>query len=327
MTTDETQTAHDASPITDHGSRITDYGSRITDYGSPNPQSPIPNPRSLFRRYFPLIKSLQTGLLLVTGLAGYMSGRCPVLTWATLLGLTASLFLAISGSTALNMVYDRDIDARMKRTCGRPLPTGQVTPAAALLLGLGFSAAGVGGAAAMDLRYGLVVFAGLFFDVVIYTVWLKRRTPYSIIFGGIAGGMPVLAGRTLAVGGLDAVGLLLALAVVLWIPTHIMTFSIRHEQDYRAAGIPTFPSAYGVATTRALIALSSVAAGVAMVAAALLLGMEWGYLRLLGVLSAGLLALAVGSVARPSDRAYFGVFKYASVYMLGSMALLTAAAL
>ncbi len=296
-----------------HESRVTDHGSRGTHH--------------VLRRYWPLIKSLQTGLLLITGLAGYMSGRCPVLTWQTLLGLAGSLFLAISGSTVINMVYDRDIDARMRRTCGRPLPTGQVTPRAALLLGLVFSAAGVGWAAAMNLRYGLVVFAGLFFDVVIYTIWMKRRTPYSIIFGGIAGGMPVLAGRTLAVGGLDAVGLLLAVAVVLWIPTHILTFSIRHEQDYRAAGVPTFPSAYGVGATRTIIALSSLAAGVAMVIAALLLGMEWGYLRLLGVLSAGLLALALGSLTRPSERAYFGVFKYASVYMLGSMLLVTMAAL
>ena len=163
--------------------------------------------------------------------------------------------------------------------------------------------------------------------MVVYTIWLKRRTPYSIIFGGIAGGMPVLAGRTLAVGGIDAVGLLLALAVILWIPTHIMTFSIRYEQDYRAAGIPTFPSAYGVATTRTLIALSSLAVGAAMVVAAVLLGMSWGYLRLLGVLSGGLLALAVGSLARPSERVYFGVFKYASVYMLGAMLLVAVAAL
>ncbi len=274
------------------------------------------------RLYWTLIKSLQTGLLLATGLAGYMSCRCPLLAWQELLGLAGSLFLAISGSTVINMVYDRDIDARMKRTCGRPLPAGLIGCVEALLLGLGLSAAGVGWAALLDLRYGAVVLAGLFFDVVIYTLWLKRRTPYSIIFGGIAGGMPVLAGRTLGVGGIDGVGLLLALAVVLWIPTHIMTFSIRHEQDYRSASIPTFPAAYGVAATRTIIALSSLAAGTAMMSAALLLGMQGGYLHLLGLLSAGLLALVTRSLVRPSDRANFGVFKFASIYMLGAMAVL-----
>ncbi len=122
-----------------------------------------------------LIKSLQTGLLLTTGLAGFMSARCPVFNLPTILGLTASLFLAISGSTVLNMWYDRDIDARMARTCHRPLPAGLVEPKEALLLGLLLAASGTGWALLIDPLYGLVVIAGLFFDVGVYTVWLKRR--------------------------------------------------------------------------------------------------------------------------------------------------------
>lgn len=280
------------------------------------------NALSVFRRYWSLIKSLQTGLLVVTGLAGYMSGRCPVLSWPTLLALAGSLFLAISGSTVLNMVYDRDIDARMVRTCWRPLPKGLVKVREALLLGIALSGAGIGWALALNLKYGLLVGAGLFFNAVVYTVWLKRRTPYAILFGGIAGGMPVLAGRTLAVGQVDAVGLLLALAVLLWIPTHIMTFSIRYEADYRRAGIPTFPAAYGVPTTRKIIALSSLAAALAMVAAAALIGVGHGHLGLLGLLSIGLLGLVGLSLIRPSERLYFALYKYASIYMLASMLVL-----
>src|SRR5512142_413735 len=94
--------------------------------------------------YWSLIKSLQTGLLLVTGLAGYMSARCPTHGWTTLLALTGSLFLAISGSTVLNMVYDRDIDALMQRSCQRPLASGRIPAANALRFGLMLSAAGVG---------------------------------------------------------------------------------------------------------------------------------------------------------------------------------------
>jgi protoheme IX farnesyltransferase len=273
------------------------------------------------RAYWTMIKSLQTGLLLVTGLAGFMSGRCPVLNWQTLLGLAGSLFLAISGSTVLNMVYDRDIDTQMARTCRRPLPAGRVTVREALWLGLILSCAGVGWALMLAPSYGAVVLAGVLCDVIFYTVWLKRRTPYAIVFGGIAGGIPVLAGRTLAVGRIDAVGLLLALAVLLWIPTQFMTFSIRHAADYRRAGIPTFPAAYGTAATRRIIAFSSLAAALAVVAAALLLGLNGGYLRLLNVLSAGLLGLVGLSLIRPSDKVNLGLFKYASVYMLGSMLL------
>jgi protoheme IX farnesyltransferase len=277
--------------------------------------------RRRFSVYWKLIKSLQTGLLLLTGLAGYMSARCPVITWRTLLALTGSLFLAISGSTVLNMVYDRDIDAKMKRTCNRPLPLGEVSVTEALVLGASFSALGVGWAFTLSPLYGTVVFAGFFFDIVVYTLWLKRRTAWSIVWGGIAGGMPILAGRTLGVGQIDWIGLLLSMAVLLWIPTHIMTFNLRHKADYQRAGVPTFPSVYGDRMTNIAIALSTVIASLAMGIAAYGIGMTWGYLRVLAVLSAGLLILAVSSVVRPSVRLNFGLFKFASIYMLSSMLL------
>ena len=149
------------------------------------------NLREKLRVYWQLIKSLQTGLLLITGLAGFMSACCPLFAWPALLAMLGTLFLAISGSTILNMVYDKDIDARMKRTANRPLPSGQVDANEALLVGLMLAWLGVGGAFALSPLYGLVVFAGLFFDGVIYTMWLKRRTSWSIIWGGIAGGMPI----------------------------------------------------------------------------------------------------------------------------------------
>jgi len=233
------------------------------------------------RLYWQMTKSLQTGLLLSTGLAGYMSARCPVQTWQMLLALAGSLFLAISGSTVINMVLDRDIDALMPRT----------------------------------------VFAGLFFDVVVYTIWLKRRTPWSIIWGGIAGGMPALAGRALGLGAIDWIGLMFALAVLLWIPTHIMTFSLRYREDYAKAGVPTFPSAYGERTTSIIIALSSIATAIAMAFAAYGIGITWGYMRLLIILSCGLLALAISSIIRPSFKMNFSLFKFASLYMLSSMLL------
>ena len=279
------------------------------------------------RAYWTLTKSLQTGLLLVTGLAGYSSARCPVMTWQVLLPLAASLFIVISGSTVLNMVHDRDIDAIMKRTCMRPLPAGLVTPAEALLFAAGLCIAGLAWASALSPLYALVVFAGLFFDVAIYTLLLKRRTAYAIIIGGLAGGMPVLAGRVLATGRIDSIGLLLALAVVLWIPTHIMTFSIRYAEDYARAAIPTFPSTYGVQTTRILISVSSVGAAVVVMAAALLIGMSWGYMGFLALLGVGLLGLAVANIVRPSPRLNFGMFKYASLYMLSSMLLVVAGAI
>lgn len=277
--------------------------------------------KAKFRLYLPLFKSLQTGLLLSTGLAGYMSTHTtPDLN--ILLGLAASLFLAISGSTILNMWFDCDIDTVMSRTHNRPLASGKVSRQEALRLGLALSLADVGWAVALDTLYGLIVFAGLFFDVIVYTIWLKRRTCWSIVWGGVAGGMPILAGRALAVGQIDLIGLLLAMAVLFWIPTHILTFSMRYFDDYQVALVPTFPSTYGFEATRAIIALSAIIAAASIGVAGVMIGVQAGALRLMVVLSSGLLLLSFATIFRPSERLIFSLFKYASVYMLSSMILL-----
>lgn len=278
---------------------------------------------SIRYKYWPLIKSLQTALLLITGLAGYMSSRCPISHISTILALTGSLFLAISGSTVLNMWFDRDIDARMGRTQKRPLPLGLVKPNEALRFGLVLSFLGVGWAIILDPLFGFVVLGGLFIDVIVYTVWLKRRTAWSIVWGGISGGMPILAGRVLGLGELDWVGFALAASVLFWIPTHIMSFNIRYIKDYKNAGVPTFASVYGIDATRKIIAASSVIAATIMGISAYGIGITVGYSRIMAIMSLGLLILAVSSAIKPSEKLNFGLFKYASVYMLASMLLIS----
>ena len=118
--------------------------------------------RTKLKQYWPLIKSMQTALLTVTGIAGYMSARCPFTHWTTMTGLVASLLLSISGSTVLNMWYDRDIDSVMNRTHHRPIASGVVSAKEALLLGLVLSAAGVGLAALLSPLYGLLIFATIY---------------------------------------------------------------------------------------------------------------------------------------------------------------------
>ena len=273
------------------------------------------------RSYWQLTKSLQTGLLVLTGVAGYFSTH----TGGTLhlvLGLVGSLYLAIIGSTVVNMWYDRDIDARMYRTCWRPLPTHRVSPTEALVLGLGLSALGIGWALHLSPLFSLVVFAGWFFDVFVYTLWLKRRTAWSILWGGLAGGMPVLAGRVLATGRIDLVGVLLALAVLFWIPTHIVTFALRYDEDYRRAGVPTIPIAYGPRFAYSMIAASAVLAALTMLLAAWAIGATSGIRQMLVVLSVALAFLAFTNAARPTPRRNFLLFKFASLYMMGSMLLL-----
>jgi len=274
------------------------------------------------RMYWSLTKSLQTGLLLVTGLAGYFSARCP---WhsnelVALLGVT--MFLAIAGSTVLNMVWDRDIDAKMARTCWRPLPAGRINVTEAAALGITMSVLGIGGAWLVQPLYSAFIFAGWFFDVVVYTMWLKRRTPWSILWGGIAGAMPILAGRALGTGTIDAIGMLLALAILFWIPTHILTFGIKYAEQYRAAGVPILPNTYGEWITRMLLGLSTALAVVAMLLAAWHIRIPWNYFHIALWLGGALLGAALLSVVRQSPRLNFVLYKFASLYMLGAMILI-----
>jgi len=275
------------------------------------------------KAYAGMLKNLQTGLLVITGLAGYSSGR-PVSALPEALALTGSLFLAVGGSTVLNMVIDRDIDATMPRTANRPLPSGAIAPPQALIFGLALALAGILWAGRLQPLYGTVVFAGLFFDVVVYSLWLKRRSPWSIVWGGIAGGMPALAGRVLATGQIDLTGLLLALAVLLWIPTHIMTFSIKYAGDYRAAGVPVFPNHYGVRVTRWIIAASTVSAAVVMLWSVYRIGVAGGLLWAARGLGGLLCAFTLISLLRPTPRLNLILYKAASLYMLGSMIVLIA---
>lgn len=271
--------------------------------------------------YWSLTKSLQSSLLLLTGLAGYLSARVPF-NVPHLVQLIPSLFLAICGSTILNMWWDRDIDARMERTHMRPASSGRLPAGEVLALGVITSALGLGASLLIDRLYGVVVLAGWFFDVVVYSMWLKRRTCWSIVWGGVAGAMPVLAGRVLAVGSVDATGLLLACSVLFWIPTHTLTFSLKFDADYRLACVPTFPSRYGEQLTRLMIAASSVLAALTMSVAAIWIGAAEGIVAVIILLSAVLLFLAATAVIRPSDRANLQLYKYASLYMMLSMVLL-----
>jgi len=277
---------------------------------------------AILRDYWSLIKSRQTALLLYTGLAGFFS--VPHGQWAAtaLPGLVGSLLLAISGATVLNMVYDRDIDAVMARTAKRPLAAGRLNPRNAALFGLLVSFLGVAWGVSTAPLFGLVVLAGWVLDVVVYTVWLKRRTAWSIIWGGLSGGMPVLAGRVLSIGHVDGLGILLALTVLVWIPTHILTFSIKYAEDYGRAGVPVLPNVYGVQTTQSVVGFSTVLAAAAMLIAIWLLALPQAYVGVAAALGMVLMGLAATALVFPSVQGNLRLFRYASVYMVASMGLL-----
>jgi protoheme IX farnesyltransferase len=222
----------------------------------------------------------------------------------------------------LNMFFDRDIDALMLRTTGRPLPSNLVHPVEALILGVGLTLGGVVWAFSLHPLFGFIVFLGVILDALVYTVWLKRRTPLAILIGGLAGGMPVLAGRALAVGTLDLSAILLAAGVLFWIPTHIMPFTIKYCEDYGRAGVPIFPGAYGVKTTRVVIAVSTMLAVIILAFSGWMIGVSLLLQWILWLLGGLLMTLVMVSVLKNNKKLDFILYKGASLYMFGTMLVL-----
>lgn len=216
--------------------------------------------RSVLRDYYQLAKPRIVFLILVTTVAGMWlaAGGPPapgIVGW-TLLGTA----LAAAGGGVLNCYVDRDLDRLMERTRHRPLPAGRVSPRAALAYGMALSAAGP---AVLALRVnGLaaaLALAGTLYYVLVYSVWLKRRTPQNVVIGGAAGAVGPLIGWAAVTGRLDLPAWILFLVVFLWTPPHFWALSLFAQEDYRRAGLPMLPVVRGEGETRRQIALYSLA--------------------------------------------------------------------
>ncbi len=268
--------------------------------------------------YSELIKGKQTFLLLFTGIFAYLiSGYPDKLDFGILLLLLASLFLAVSGSTMLNMYWDRDIDAIMERTKDRALPSGKVSPAFVLWHGIIFSTIGVGIAYFINIVTMIVIFAGLFFDVVIYTMLLKRRTKWSIIFGGISGGLPAMAGRTTITAVVDEIAILFLLIILLWIPLHILSLALlpANIEGYGKAKVPMWPIASSVEQTRFVITVAALLNGVLLVYIAYPLKIHIITRIPLYLMGFAMTYHSIRNFINPSHEKTFKLFKFASIFM------------
>lgn len=196
--------------------------------------------------YYQLTKPRIQVLLLITT-AGAMwiasHGRVdPVLLLATLVGGS----LAASSANAFNCLIDRDIDQLMERTRRRPLPAGRVKPYHAALFALALA-----GLSFVDLLVfanlfsALLALSGIGFYVVIYTLWLKRSTPYNIVIGGAAGAIPPLVGWAAVTGSLNLSALMLFSIIFVWTPPHFWALAMMIREDYRKAGVPMLPVVVG----------------------------------------------------------------------------------
>ena len=208
-----------------------------------------------WRDLLALTKPKVMRLVVYTGAAGLLAAPGPV---NIILGFTAVLCIALAAGAAgaLNQWYESDIDALMKRTANRPLPAGRMTRQTALHFGVGLSVFSV---VLMELATNLVAAAWLavsiLFYVLIYTVWLKRRTAQNIVIGGAAGAFPPLIGWVAATGHVTTMPILLFAIIFLWTPPHFWALSLFVRMDYAKAGVPMMPVVAGLASTRRQVLL------------------------------------------------------------------------
>ena len=228
-----------------------------------SPQAAIP---AEWRDFVALTKPRVMTLVVFTGLAGMLAAPVQL---HPVLGFTAILCIALGAgaAAALNMWYEADLDAKMKRTRNRPLPAGRMTREAALQFGVWLACFSVAlmGLAANWLAAGVLAVSILFY-VLVYTVWLKRRTPQNIVIGGAAGAFPPVIGWAAATGDVTLLPLLLFTIIFLWTPPHFWALSLFVRSDYANAGVPMLPVVSGPTVTRQQIALYTVPMAAAAIA-------------------------------------------------------------
>jgi protoheme IX farnesyltransferase len=280
-----------------------------------------------WRDLFALTKPRVMSLVVFTGLSGLLAAPVPV---HPVLGFTAVLCIALGAGAAgaLNQWYEADLDAKMKRTANRPLPAGRMTRQTALHFGVGLAIFSV---ILMDLAANhlaaAVLAISILFYVLVYTVWLKRRTAQNIVIGGAAGAFPPLIGWAAATGDVTTLPILLFAIIFLWTPPHFWALSLFVRTDYANAGVPMLPVVAGIASTRRQILLYTLP----MIAAAIApwaLGLTgWIYGAASVALNAVFLVLAFAVAAnKATESKAMGpekrLFAFSILYLFGLFAAL-----
>ncbi len=268
------------------------------------------------RDYLALMKPRIIVLLLITTFTTMIVAAPHHLALGTLLLTLLGGTLAAGSANAFNMYVDRDIDAVMRRTCLRPVPSGRLRPAQALAFG---AATGLLSIVVMawgvNLTAAALSTAGILFYVGVYTLWLKRTTPQNIVIGGAAGAIPPLVGWAAATGQIGLPAVVLFAIVFLWTPPHFWALALGKADDYRAAGVPMLPVVRGDGETRWQIFVYSLV----LSAATLLLyvplhALGAVYLLAAALLDAAFIALA-WAVLNRRRRAEMALFGYSIVYL------------
>lgn len=200
--------------------------------------------------YAILLKPRVMSLVLFTGIVGMIMapGSIPILTY-----LIAIICIGIGAgaSGAINMWYDRDIDSKMERTMNRPIPAGRMQPANALWFGIALSIFSVVAMGTLVNIISAALLTGtIVYYVIIYTIWLKRRTPQNIVIGGGSGALPPMIGWAAVTGDISINSILLFAIIFMWTPPHFWALALYRSGDYEKAGVPMMPAVSGIPETK-----------------------------------------------------------------------------
>jgi len=274
--------------------------------------------------YWTLLKPNVMKLVVFTGGVGLFIAPGSI---HPLLAFVAILAMAVGAgaSAAINNAYDSDIDRVMVRTRRRPTASGRIEPAEALAAGITLAIVSVAvmGLAVNWLAAGLLALT-IGFYVVIYTLWLKRRTPQNIVIGGAAGAFPPMIGWAAVTGSIELMPILLFLLIFFWTPPHFWALALYREKDYANVGVPMLPVAAGAAATRRQILGYSVVLAITSLLPSLVGTAGWLYAGVAVVLSGLFLRDAWRLYRRPSDRLAMRLFKFSILYLFALFAAILA---
>ncbi|MBO0715377.1 MAG: heme o synthase [Acidimicrobiales bacterium] len=266
--------------------------------------------------YLALTKPRIIELLLVTTVPTMVVAARGIPSGWLVLSTVAGGALAAGGANAFNMYIDRDIDAVMGRTKGRPLVTGEVSPPAALVFAAALEvAAFVLLWLAVNLLSAALAVAATAFYVLVYTVWLKRTSRHNIVIGGAAGAVPVLVGWTAVRGHLDLAPLILFGVIFAWTPPHFWSLAVRYRDDYRAAHVPMLPAVTSLSRTARQIVVYTIALWVLSLVFVPVAGMGLLYLGVAVVLGAVFLAYAIRLWRKRTPAAAMRLFGWSISYL------------
>lgn len=270
------------------------------------------------RNYYELTKPKIWYLLVFTAFGAALTASLlfnisiQPLTWLLLIGGVAAGSAAADTLTGYN---DRDIDAIMDRTRGRPIPSGRVSPQKALIFGLILTAISLIFSWFINIwAFALMAF-GLFDNIIVYSKWLKRRSQINIILGGFSGAAPAMIGYVTVTTQNIEIGLVMAGLVFLWIPTHIWSLALHFKRDYTKAGIPMLPVVSSEKKSVRIIACTTLM----MVAFSILpfFFNQFGliYLITAGIFGVAMIGVSIWLLTKPSEKVSWIVFKFSSPYL------------